>query len=448
MSRASKRRTCTPAVEASLGGLDEYRSHSRVVRLGLRENWAQFALLVAVNFFVGGLVGLERTVVPLVGTEEFGLSSDFFLFSFIVAFGAAKAAGNFAAGMLADAHTRKSVLVAGWLVGLPVPFVLGYAPEWWMVVAANVLLGINQGLTWSMAVNMKIDLAGPRQRGLAMGLNEASGYTAVGVTALVTGYIASLTGLRPEPFWLGIGYALGGLMLSVLMVRDSSAHAELEARLGANSQEQTGHQPRPTTGWIAAEVSWRNRTLFGASQAGLVNNLNDGVSWGVLPVLFASAGVDVTGIGILKAVYPIIWGLGQLVTGPISDRIGRRPLIVWGMVVQSAGLAIIALGLSRPFLAGLAGSTLLGVGTAMVYPALLAVVGDASHPGWRATSVGIYRSWRDVGYALGALVAGFVATTFTLVCAVHVAAALTFLAGIVAARSMQETLPRTPAGIV
>ncbi|MFN2556537.1 MAG: MFS transporter [Nitriliruptorales bacterium] len=407
------------------------------VRLGLRENWPQFALLVAVNFFVGGMVGLERTVLPLVGSEEFGLSSEFLLFSFIMAFGVAKACGNFAAGLLADAHTRKTVLVAGWLFGLPVPFVLAYAPEWWMITAANLLLGINQGLTWSMAVNMKIDLVGPRQRGLAMGLNEASGYTALGVTALLTGYIASSAGLRPEPFWLGAGYALCGLTLSMLLVRDSSAHARLEAQL---LRGRDTSRTRPSTRWIMAEVSWRNRTLFGASQAGLVNNLNDGVAWGVLPVLFATAGMDVARIGILKGIYPIIWGLGQTVTGPLCDRVGRKPLIVWGMLLQSAGLASIGLGLSHPFLAGAAGSALLGLGTAMVYPALLATVGDASHPSWRATSVGIYRSWRDFGYLLGGLMAGLVAGALSLVWAVHAAAGLTFLAGIVAHTSLQETL--------
>ncbi|MDP8929439.1 MAG: MFS transporter, partial [Actinomycetota bacterium] len=263
------------------------------VRLGLRENWSQFALLVTVNFFVGGMVGLERTVLPLVGTDEFGLSSELVLFSFIMAFGVVKAGSNFVAGTLADHHSRKTVLVAGWVAGLPVPFLLAYAPEWWLIVAANVLLGINQGLTWSMAVNMKIDLVGPRQRGLAMGLNEASGYTALGLTALFTGYIASKTGLRPEPFWLGIGYALCGLTLSGLLVRDSSAHAHLEARLLRDGQAQAQNQAHKPTRWIVAEVSWRNRTLFGASQAGLVNNLNDGVSWGVLPVLFASAGMHV-----------------------------------------------------------------------------------------------------------------------------------------------------------
>ncbi len=418
------------------------------VRLGLRENWRQLALLVTVNFFVGGMVGLERTVLPLVGAHEFGLSSELFLFSFIMAFGAAKACGNLASGMLADARSRKEVLVAGWLFGLPVPFVLAYAPHWWMIIAANLLLGINQGLTWSMAVNMKIDLVGPRRRGLAMGLNEASGYAALGLTALATGYIASAAGLRPEPFWLGVAYALCGLALSVLVVHDSGPHARLEARLmhsqpthpGRRASAALSDEARPSRKWILAEVSWRNRTLFGASQAGLVNNLNDGVSWGVLPVLFSSAGMDVSQVGILKGIYPMVWGIGQLVTGPLCDRIGRKPLIVWGMLLQSAGLVVIGLGLSRPFLSGVSGSAILGLGTAMAYPALLAAVGDASHPTWRATSVGIYRSWRDLGYLLGGLVAGLVAGALSLAWAVHIAAVLTFVAGIVASRSMQETL--------
>ncbi|HEX2027527.1 MAG TPA: MFS transporter [Nitriliruptorales bacterium] len=410
-------------------------ANGRQVRLGLRENWRQFTLLVTVNLFVGGMVGLERTVLPLVGTEEFGLTSELVTFSFIVAFGVVKAVGNLAAGVAADRHSRKAVLVAGWLVGLPVPFLLGYAPSWWWIVAANVLLGINQGLAWSMAVNMKIDLVGPRQRGLAMGLNEASGYTAVGLTALATGYIASTAGLRPQPFWLGIAYAAAGLTLSALVVRDTRPHAALEARQRSPDGEPP---PRPSTGWVVAETSWRDRTLFGASQAGLVNNLNDGVSWGVLPVLFASAGVGVAQIGILKGVYPVIWGLGQVITGPLSDRVGRKPLVVWGMLVQAAGLATIGFGLSRPFLTGMVGSSLLGVGTAMVYPALLAAVGDAAQPAWRATSIGVYRWWRDIGYAVGALMAGFVAGALSLVWAVHVAGALTFAAGLVAWRTMRE----------
>lgn len=415
------------------------RVQRRQVRLGLRENWPQFALLVVVNFFVGGMVGLERTVLPLVGTEEFGLTSELVTFSFIIAFGLVKAAANLASGVLADRVTRKAVLVAGWIVGLPVPFLLAYAPAWWMIVAANVLLGINQGLTWSMAINMKIDLVGPRRRGLAMGLNEAAGYTAVGVTALATGYVASAVGLRPAPFWLGIAYAAIGLALSTLVIRDTSAHANLEARLGRDDVTPADRQP--STWWVVVQTSWRDRTLFGASQAGLVNNLNDGMSWGVLPILFTAGGLGLAEIGLLKALYPIIWGLGQIGTGPLADRIGRKPLIVWGMVVQAGGLAVIGFGTQRPFATGLIGSVLLGAGTAMVYPALLAAVGDRAHPAWRATSVGVYRTWRDLGYAIGALMAGLVAGALGLVWAVHAAAAVTLAAGIVAWRAMIETAP-------
>ena len=410
------------------------------VRLGLRENWPQFALLVTVNVFVGGMVGLERTLLPLVGTEEFGITSELVTFSFIVAFGVVKAAANLAAGVLADRSTRKAVLVAGWVVGLPVPVLLAYAPAWWMIVAANVLLGVNQGLTWSMAVNMKIDLVGPQRRGLAMGLNEAAGYTAVGVTALLTGYIATAAGLRPEPFWLGIGYSVIGLALSLLLVRDTSGHAALEA---AAHRDGDRHAARVTasTGWVVAETSWRDRTLFGASQAGLVNNLNDGVAWGVLPLLFAAGGLGLGEIGMLKAAYPVVWGIGQVGTGPLADRFGRRPLVVSGMVVQAAGLALVGVGTAAPFVSGMAGSVLLGAGTAMVYPALLAAVGDRAHPAWRATAVGVYRTWRDLGYAAGALLAGFVAAALGLVWAVHVAAALTLGSGLIAWRAMAETAP-------
>jgi MFS family permease len=426
-------------------GMSVMRPPARDVRLGLRQNWRQFVLLVTVNFFVGGMVGLERTVLPLVGTQTFGLTSELVTFSFIIAFGLVKAAGNLASGVLADHFTRRGVLIAGWVVGLPVPFLLAYAPAWWMIVAANVLLGVNQGLTWSMAVNMKIDLVGPRQRGLAMGLNEAAGYTAVGVTALATGFIASAVGLRPEPFWLGIAYAVAGLLVSVLLVRDTRPHADLEAR--SHRRDGPGGVARVSTWWVIAQTTWRDRTLFGASQAGLVNNLNDGMSWGVLPILFTAGGLGLGEVGVLKAVYPVVWGVGQILTGPLADRIGRKPLVVWGMFVQTAGLAVIGFGTHRPFVTGLGGSMLLGAGTAMVYPALLAAVGDRAHPAWRATSVGVYRTWRDLGYAIGALMAGIVASAFDLVWAVHVAAALTLVAGVVAWRVMTETaIPRHRSG--
>ena len=414
------------------------------VRLGLRENRAQFVLLVLVNAFVGGMVGLERTVVPLIGTEEFRIESAVVVFSFIITFGIIKASVNLISGLLADRFTRKNVLVAGWVVGLPVPFLLGYGPSWSWIVGANALLGISQGLAWSMTVNMKIDLVGPRQRGLAMGLNEAAGYGALGVTALITGYVAARYGLRPEPFYIGIAYSVLGLLVSIVLVRDTRAHARLEATIhGAPAQT-----PRPSSAQIFAETSWRDRTLFSVSQAGLVNNLNDGMSWGVFPLLFIAHGVSLEGVGLIKAVYPAVWGAGQIVTGSLADRVGRKPLIVWGMLVQAAGHAVIGLGLAVPLVAGLVGSLLLGLGTAMVYPALLAAVGDVAHPTWRATSVGVYRFWRDLGYAVGALMAGVVAGMFGLVWAVHVAGVLTLLSGLVAWAVMSETLPSSVAAAI
>jgi MFS family permease len=417
--------------------------HSHETQLGIKENWQQFSLLVLLNAFVGGMVGLERTVVPLIGAQEFGIGSEVVVFSFIIAFGVVKALVNFASGWLADRFTRRAVLITGWVVGLPVPFMLGYGPTWNWIVGANVLLGISQGLAWSMTVNMKIDLAGPRNRGLAMGLNEAAGYGAVGLTALATGYLAAQYGLRPEPFYIGIAYALIGLALSVLFVRDTRGHARLEA--GLHPSRTTA---APSMKEVFVKTSWRDRTLFSVSQAGLVNNLNDAMSWGVFPLLFIANGVSLEGVGIIKAVYPVIWGVGQIITGPLADRIGRKPLIVWGMITQALGHVVIGFGLASPFAAGLAGSALLGVGTAMVYPALLAAVGDAAHPSWRATSVGVYRFWRDLGYAIGALMSGVVAGLFGLIWAVHVAGMLTLFSGLVAWRLMSETLRKsTPAGL-
>lgn len=407
------------------------------VRLGLRENLGQFSLLVLINAFVGGMVGLERTVVPLVGTEEFGIGSEVVVFSFIIAFGLIKAFLNLASGLLADRFTRKMVLVAGWIVSLPVPFMLAWGPSWAWIVAANVFLGISQGLAWSMTVNMKIDLVGPSQRGLAMGLNEAAGYGALGATALLTGYLAAAYGLRPEPFYIGIVYSVLGLALSLFLVHDTRSHARLEAARHPPSEQNS----IPSTAQVFAETSWRNSTLFSVSQAGLVNNLNDGMSWGVFPLLFVANGVSLEKVGLIKAVYPVVWGAGQIFTGLLADRVGRKPLIVWGMIVQAGGHAVIGMGLAAPFLTGLVGSVLLGIGTAMVYPALLAAVGDVAHPTWRATSVGVYRFWRDLGYAVGALMAGVVAALLGLVWAVHVAGVLTFLSGVIAWQGMRETLP-------
>ncbi|PSL27738.1 MFS transporter [Dyadobacter jiangsuensis] len=406
-------------------------------RLGLKENLRQFSLLVLVNMLVGGMVGLERTVLPLVGTEEFGIDSDIVIFSFIIAFGIVKAFTNLISGVLADQYTRKQVLVAGWLVGLPVPFLLAWGPSWNWIVVANVLLGISQGLAWSMTVNMKIDLVGPEKRGLAMGLNEAAGYGAVGITALLTGYLASNYGLRPQPFYIGIVYTLLGLALSIRLVKDTRTFTLLEASKNLVIDKQSPRQ-KPGLWAVFKQVSFNNKNLFSVSQAGMINNLNDGMSWGVFPVLFVSAGVGLEGVGWIKAVYPFVWGVGQIVTGPLADRIGRKPLIVWGMVVQAFGHVIIGIEYFPPLVSGLSGSVMLGIGTAMVYPSLLAAVGDASAPEWRASALGVYRFWRDIGYAVGALIAGVVASWFGLVWAVHLAGLLTLASGIFVWSAMTE----------
>jgi MFS family permease len=400
------------------------------VRLGLRENWRQFALLVLINAFVGGMVGIERTVVPLIGSEEFGIASTTIVVSFIVSFGIVKALANLVSGQLADAWGRKRVLVLGWLVGLPVPFMIMWAPSWGWVVAANALLGINQGLAWSMTVLMKVDLVGPKSRGLAVGLNEFAGYLAVGVTAFLTGYLASRYGLRPVPIYLGVGYAVLGAILSITLVRDTREHVRLEAAAAAQQSIPASFRE------IFMLTSFRDRNLFAASQAGLVNNLNDGMSWGIFPLFFASFGLGVERIGILKAIYPAIWGILQVATGQLSDRWGRKGLIVAGMWIQSGGLFLTAA--TRQFEWWLVGSLLLGLGTAMVYPTLIAAVSDAAHPTWRARSLSVYRFWRDLGYAIGALSAGIIADIFGMAWAIGAIAALTFLSGMVVALVMRD----------
>jgi MFS family permease len=409
------------------------QSAGSAVRLGLKENWRQFALLMLVNAFVGGMVGIERTVVPLIGSEEFGIKSTTLVVSFIVSFGVVKALANLVSGQLADTWGRKRVLVLGWLVGLPVPFMIIWAPSWGWVIAANALLGVNQGLAWSMTVVMKVDLVGPKSRGLAVGLNEFAGYLAVGVTAFLTGYLASRYGLRPVPIYLGIGYAVAGTVLSVLLIRDTRGHLRLET--SAHAQQSAPISFRE----VFALTSFRDRNLFAASQAGLVNNLNDGMSWGIFPLFFASFGLGVERIGILKAIYPATWGILQIVTGPLSDRWGRKGLIVAGMWIQAGGLFLTAT--TSRFEWWLVGSLLLGLGTAMVYPSLIAAVSDASHPSWRARSLSVYRFWRDLGYAIGALSAGLIADRFGLSSAITSIAALTFLSGTVVAMLMRERSP-------
>ena len=405
------------------------------VQLGLKENWRQFSLLILINAFVGGLVGIERTVVPLIGSEEFHLQSTALITSFIVSFGLVKALANLVSGQLADAWGRKRVLVIGWLLGLPVPFMIMAAPSWHWVIAANLLLGLSQGFAWSMTVIMKIDLVGPKSRGLAVGLNEFAGYLAVGVTAFLTGYLASRYGLRPVPMYLGVAYALIGTVLSVLVVRDTREHVLLEASACAHTAPPLRFKE------VFALTSWRDRNLFAASQAGLVNNLNDGMSWGLFPLFFSSLGLGLERIGLLKAVYPVVWGACQVFTGPLSDRWGRKGLIVAGMWVQAAGLVLTAA--TAQFGWWLLASVALGLGTAMVYPSLIAAVSDASHPSWRARSLSVYRFWRDLGYAVGALSAGLIADQFGFAAAIYAVGALTFVSGVVVAVAMVERRPAT-----
>lgn len=415
------------------------REHGRTqpIRLGLRENLAQFLLLVAVNALVGGMIGQERTVLPLLATRTFGLTAFTATLTFIVAFGTVKAATNFFAGTLSDRFGRKPVLVAGWLIGLPVPLLIIWAPTWSWIVFANVLLGVNQGLTWSTTVIMKIDLVGPERRGLAMGFNEAAGYGAVALTALATGFIAQNAGLRPEPFFLGIAYAALGLTLSTLFVRETRGHAHHEAR--DHDTNLGAQRTLPSTREVFALTTYREKALSSCSQAGLVNNLNDGLAWGLFPIYFADAGLSVGRIGVLAAVYPAVWGLGQLVTGGLSDRVGRKWLIAGGMFVQA--IAIGAIAATTGFGAWVLGALLLGAGTAMVYPALLAAVGDVAHPLWRARAVGVYRLWRDAGFAVGAILAGVLADTFSVTVAIWAVAAITAVSGVVVAVRMYETHP-------
>lgn len=411
-------------------------AQAAAVRLGLRENAAQFTLLVIVNAFVGAMVGIERSILPAIAEQEFALAARSAILSFIVVFGVAKALTNYGAGRWSDRFGRKSVLVLGWLVATPVPFLLMWAPGWNWILFANLLLGVSQGLTWSTTVIMKIDLVGAKQRGLAMGLNEFAGYVALSGSALATGWIAAHYGLRPQPFYLGVVFAAAGLAISAIFVRETRHHV---------AHESAGLAAQPNVSVpTSREVFWRttlgDRNLSSVSQAGLVNNLNDGMAWGLFPLVFAAAGMDLAQVGLLAAIYPATWGFGQSVTGALSDRFGRKPLIVWGMWIQAAGIAVIAM--AQAFMGFVAGALLLGIGTAMVYPALLAAIGDVAHPAWRASAVGVYRLWRDLGYAVGALLAGVTADAFGLSAAMWLVAALTLLSGVVSAARMQETLSK------
>lgn len=404
-------------------------------RLGLRENAGQFALLVVVNALVGGMVGQQQTTLPMLAEQSFGLTGFTFIFSYIAAFGITKAAANYVAGALSDRIGRKPVLLIGWLFALPVPLLIMWAPSWGWIVLANVFLGINQGLAWSTTVTMKVDLVGPKQRGLAMGFNEAAGYGAVAVTSLIAGALAGQYGLRPAPFLLGVFYTLIALALVLFFVKETRGFAVLEA--GTTSAGKSELSSRE----IFALTTWRDPSMSSASQAGLVNNLNFGLSWGVFPLLFASKGLSVTQIGVLVALYPAVWGAGQLVTGWLSDRWGRKPFVSVGMLTQATGMAVVAF--SAEFTGWAVGAVLLGAGTAMVYPALLAVVGDVAHPSWRGRAIGVYRVWRDLGYAFGAIFGGLIAGSFGLSWAVWGAAALSLLSGIAVIVRLRETNPQT-----
>lgn len=403
---------------------------SALVRLGLRENAAQFALLVVVNAFVGGMVGMERSILPSMAEHEFHLAARSAILSFIVVFGLSKAITNYVAGRFADRVGRKHVLVAGWVIAVPVPFMLMWGPTWNWILAANVLLGTSQGLTWSTTVIMKIDLVGPTRRGLAMGLNEFAGYVAVAGAALATAWIAARTGLRPDPFYLGVIFVAFGLGLSVALVRETSSHVALESTQAASSN------PVASTD-VFWRTTWTDRNLSTISQVGLVNNLNDGMAWGLFPLFYAAANMNLERIGTLAAIYLATWGVVQLVTGALSDRIGRKWLIAAGMWTQAIGIGVIIL--SSGFVGFATGSALLGIGTAMVYPTLLAAIGDVALPSWRASAVGVYRFWRDLGYAIGALLAGIAADAIGLPGAMWLIASLTFGSGIVAAVRMDET---------
>lgn len=388
------------------------------IELGLRRNWRQFSLLVLINAFVGGMVGMERSILPQLAEVEFGVAAKTAILSFIVAFGVAKSLANLSTGILAQRIGRKNLLLLGWALGLPVPFLLMFAPSWGWVVAANLLLGIHQGFAWSATVVMKIDLAGERDRGLAMGLNEFAGYLAVAATAFASAWLAGAYGLRPYPFYLGVGLSVAGILSTWFLLRDTHAHVAAEAV--QSSVKRLGH--------IFADTTWRHRNLGAITQTGLVNNLNDGLVWGLLPVLLVQRGMTLPEVGILAAIYPAVWGLGQLFSGRLSDFICKKDLLLWGMLLQGGALLGLAFVGRFWLFAGLL--ALLGWGTAMVYPTFLASIAENTHPYDRAKSLGVFRFWRDMGYAIGALLTGLLADAFGIAAGFVVVGVLTFIAGI------------------
>ena len=426
------------------------------IKQGLRQNLTQFVILIVVNAFVGSMVGLEQTVVPLIGKDIFGIQSNAIILSFIASFGLVKALLNLYAGALAERWGRKRVLVVGWLFGIPVPFILLFAPDWNWIIFANVLLGVNQGLAWSMTVNMKIDLVGKEKRGLALGLNEFAGYISVAMVGFATGYLASVYGLKPLPFYFGIAFAVFGTLLSWIVVRDTKQFILLETKnhdddvdgnVNNVTHKESGLSERNNSSYgeltfkqVFAQTSWQNRTLLSVSQAGLVNNLVFGVSWGLFTLYFASFNLNVNEIGFLKALHPAVWGILQLGTGTLSDKVGRKSLIYTGMIVQAAGIWIVLL--ANSMLGWIIGMSLLGVGTAFVYPTLLAAISDVAHPKWRATSLGVYRFWRDLGFVFGAIGIGFLADLFGASLAINSVAWIALASGVFVFVVMRETVPK------
>ena len=413
---------------------------SKPIELGLRPNIQQFLILVLVNAFVGAMIGLEQTVVPLIGKSEFGIESSAIIVSFIASFGAVKAVLNLLAGNLSDKWGRKNVLVLGWLFGIPVPIILLLAPNWNWIIFANILLGVNQGLAWSMTVNMKIDLVGKERRGLALGLNEFAGYVSVALVGFVTGYLASMYGLKPYPFYLGVAFATLGLIISWVIVKDTRKFTELEIKNDLSNENVNVSKPNLNFKQVFIQTSYKNRTLLSVSQAGLINNLIFGVTWGLFTLYFASFAVGISEIGFLKALHPGIWGVLQLLTGTFSDKVGRKVLIYPGMIIQGIGIWVVLF--TGSMLGWIIGMSLLGVGTALVYPTLLAAISDVAHPKWRATSLGVYRFWRDLGFVFGAVGIGYIADLFGLNNAIQLVAFLAAGSGIFVLVVMKETINR------
>jgi len=418
------------------------KDKSKPIELGLRPNITQFLILVLVNAFVGAMIGMEQTVVPLIGKTDFGIESNAIIVSFIASFGLVKALLNLFAGNLSDRWGRKNILVLGWLTAIPVPFILLSAPDWNWIIFANILLGINQGLAWSMTVNMKIDLVGKERRGLALGLNEFAGYLSVALVGFLTGYLASIYGLKPYPFYLGIAFAILGLIISWVIVKDTKKFTELEMKIDDQNSlnQQASTRSDLSFKQVFVETSWKNRTLLSISQSGLINNLIFGVAWGLFTLYFASFAIGINEIGFLKALHPGIWGVLQLVTGTLSDKVGRKILIYPGMIIQGIGIWVV---LFANFLVGwIVGMSLLGIGTALVYPTLLAAISDVAHPKWRATSLGVYRFWRDLGFVFGAIGIGYISDLVGLHIAFQVVAFLAIGSGIFVFIVMKETRNR------